>query len=116
MVFNLFKDKEKAAPKQEEAVIIHLDAVSLPDEIYQQYDLITLEEKIREVLEKQNLGEYDGDESGPGVTKIYLYGPDAEKMFSSLKPVLKNYPLCKNSKVLIRRGGPGATQREEILS
>jgi calcineurin-like phosphoesterase len=116
MIFNIFKKKNSTIPKKnEEAVIINLDAVNLSDEVYQKYDLITLEDKINEVIRPNNLGEYDGDESGPGVTKVYLYAPDAEKLFSSIKPILETYPLCKNAKVIIRNGAPGSVQREELI-
>lgn len=101
--------------KIEEAVIIHLDAMNLTDEVYQKYDLMTLGDKINEVIIPNNLGEYDGYESGQGITIVYLYAPDAEKLFSSIKPILENYPLCKNAKVIIRKGGPGSPQREEII-
>ncbi len=116
MIFNIFKKKDSLTPsKNEEAVIIHLDAMNLSDDVYQKYDLMTLEDKINEVIQPNNLGEYDGNESGPGVTIVYLYAPDAEKLFSSIKPILETYPLCKNAKAIIRKGGPGSTQREEII-
>lgn len=117
MIFNLFKKKNNNSNKPvEEAVLIHLTANDLPDEIYQKYDVSTLEDQINKVIQENGLGEYDGNEHGPSETIIYLYGPDAEKLFSSIKPVLENYPLCKNAKVIIRKGGPGSEQREEIIT
>ena len=97
-------------------MLIYLDAINLPDDVYEKYDLSTLEDKINKIIEPDGLGEYDGHEAGPGETIIYLYGPDAEALFSAIRPVLESYPLCKNSKVLIRKGEPGAEEREEIIT
>ncbi len=107
----LFGKKAKALLKNEQAVIIHLDGMNLPDEIYATCDLMTLEEKLQSVV-RDGLGEYDGNESGPGETLVYLYGPDAELLFAAIEPVLREYPLCRNAKVIIRRGSVGASQRE----
>ncbi len=51
MIFNLFKKKNLTTPKKnEEAVIIYLDAMNLSDEVYETCDLMTLEDKINEVI------------------------------------------------------------------
>ncbi len=68
----------------EHAVLIHLDAVGLPDEIYAEYDLATLEYQLIERIHPGGLGEYDGNELGPGVATVYLYGPDAERLFAAI--------------------------------
>jgi hypothetical protein len=94
----------------DQAVLIHLDSMSLPDEIYEEHDLATLEDRLTEAL--GNLGIYDGHESGPGVTFVYLYGPDAEAMFRAIEPVLRDYPLARGAGVIIRRRAPGAPERE----
>lgn len=102
-------------PEDEEAVLISLDGQGLDDAIYQSYDLSTLEDLLSEQIEPDGIGGVDGHESGPTQTTIYLYGPDAEALFSRVQPVLASYPLCQNSRVAIRRGGPGAAQREAVF-
>jgi hypothetical protein len=97
---------------EDQAVLLYLDVKTLSKEIYEKYDLMTLEEKIIEVIKGRGLGEYDGNEIGSGETVIFLYGPDAEKLFAAIEPIIRSYPLCKNARVLIRQGGPGAKQRE----
>jgi hypothetical protein len=42
---------------------------------------------------------------------LFLYGPDADKLFAGVEPVLRNYPLCQGAKVVLRYGGPGAPER-----
>jgi hypothetical protein len=73
---------------------------------------MTLAEQLGDILEQQRLGEYDGDERGPTETVLFMYGPDAERLFNGIEPVLRAYPLCQNARVVIRRGGPGAGERE----
>lgn len=104
-----------AQPQNEEAVLISLDGQGLDDAIYQVYDLSTLEDMLSEQIEPDGIGELDGHESGPAQTTIYLYGPDAEELFSRVQQVLASYPLCQNSRAVIRRGGPGSTQREVVF-
>lgn len=98
--------------QSEQAVLVHLDGTGLPDHIYQECDLVTIEDKLIEVLERERLGEFDGDEVGPGQTTLFMYGPDAERLFDGIEETLRGYPLCQGARVEIRRGGPGAPQRE----
>ena len=51
--------------QDEQAVLIYLDGQNLPDEVYEQYDVLTLESYITDALEKAGTGEYDGEEYGP---------------------------------------------------
>jgi hypothetical protein len=44
-----------------------------------------------------------------------MHGPDAEKLFAAIEPVLRGYPLCQHARVVIRRGGPEAPSREVRL-
>ena len=113
-LFGFFKQKKSAA-KVDECVLIILDGSSLPDEIYQQYDLSTLEDQLIEVIGKNGVGELDGNETGPMETTIYTYGPDADRLYEIIEPVLVTYPLCENARVVIRHGGPGAPQTEHRI-
>jgi hypothetical protein len=101
--------------KNEEAVLIFLEGHGPDDAVYQTYDLSTLEDLLIEQIEPDGIGELDGHETGPTQTTIYLYGPNAEKLFSRVQPVLASYPLCQNSRAVVRRGGPGSSQREILF-
>jgi|SRR5450631_1854017 hypothetical protein len=96
----------------EEAVLIVLDGVGLGEETYRNCHVNTLEDMLMERLAADNCGVLDGSEIEPAGTTIFLYGADGERMFASIEPVLKSYALCRNGKVMIRRGGPGSQQRE----
>lgn len=103
---------KKTEPKKEECVLVYLDGSNLPDEVYQNYDLSTLEDQLIEAIAASGVGEFDGNEIGPEVTTLYTYGPDADALFKAMEGVLRAYPLCKNARVVIRKGGPGSPQTE----
>ncbi len=109
------KGAQRSAGAPEQAVIVHLDGQGLPDEVYERHDLATLEERLADAIRAGALGEYDGNEVGPDETTLYLYGPDAERLFAGVEPVLRGYPLCRNARVVVRRGAPGAEEREVRL-
>ena len=100
------------ATKAEEAVVIMLDDVGPKKERDLNCNTSALEDLLMERLATDGCGVLDGSETGPAGTTIFLYGADCEKMFTSVEPVLKSYALCRNGKVVIRRGGPGSEQRE----
>ena len=100
---------------QQEAVLVHLDGRGLPDHVYEECDLATIEDRLAEAMATDHLGELDGNEIGPAETTLFLYGPDAERLFAGIEPILRAYPLCQGARVEIRRGGPGAEAREVRL-
>lgn len=92
-----------------------MDRENLPKHVYAECDLATVEDKLIDVIEETELGEFDGKEIGPKGTTLYMYGADAEKLFTGIESVLRGYPLCPKARVIIRHGGPGANQREVTL-
>ncbi|MHB9026499.1 MAG: hypothetical protein ACYC7E_20380 [Armatimonadota bacterium] len=99
-----------------QAVLIYLVDNDLPDEVYDQYDVATLEDQLIDVIDTQGLGEYDGNEFGPEETILFMYTPDAERLYAGIKSILESYPLCRNARAVIRYGGPGAKEREERIT
>lgn len=115
---NMFGKKKPAndprkAPEQ--AVLVYLDGTGLPAEVYRDCDLVTIEDRLTEIIERDGLGEFDGNEVGPAETVLFMYGPDAERLFAGIEQALREYPLCKGARIVIRRGKPGAEQREVRL-
>lgn len=106
---------KRGQPKTEECVLIRLDGVSLPDAVYAEFDLSTLEGQLIEAIQRSNAGELDGHETGEKETTIFTYGPDADRLYAVMEPTLKSYPLCKNARVTVRKGGPGSPETEVHL-
>lgn len=109
-----FRTNKSSAPiskPEQQAVIVRLNGTDLPQEIYDANDTATLEDQLISALEGNGIGEFDGDEFGATTTTLYLYGLDAEKLFSHIEQILRNNPLCQQAEIVIRRGGPGAPQR-----
>jgi tetratricopeptide (TPR) repeat protein len=84
-------------------VLIELDGLHLPESVYRDCDVATLENRLEAVLEGGEHGELDGHETGPENTTLFLYGADAEALFRVVEPVLRDYPLCHGARVTIRQ-------------
>ena len=84
-------------------VIIELDGVSLPDEVYAQCDLGELERRLEDRLAETRAGKRDGHERGPQTVRIFLYGADADALLEAIRPVLKAYQLCQGAVIELRQ-------------
>lgn len=98
--------------EDQEYVLVHLDGTSLPDDVYEHCDVWTISERLEAVLRQEGLGDYDGHETRRTETTLFMYGPDAERLYGGIEGVLRDYPLCRNARVVIRRGDLGAPERE----
>lgn len=106
--------KETVVPfGTQECVAIYLDGVTLPDEVYAASDGDALIDRIGETLGADGHVRVWWD--GPRDTALYVYGPNAEHMFSRLEPVLIEDPQCQNARVVIRYGNPNLGSREARL-
>lgn len=99
----------------QQAVLVHLDNAGLPKQVYEECDRATIEDRLACTIAGGHLGEFDGNEVGPSETTLFMYGPDAERLFAGVEAILRGYPLCQGARVEIRRGGPGADVREVRL-
>jgi hypothetical protein len=107
--------RDEQTPRVEQAVLVYLDSTGLPERVYEECDLATIEDQLSEIIERDQLGEFDGNEVGPAGATLFMYGPDAERLFAAVEATLRAYPLCQNARVVVRRGAPGSSQREVTL-
>lgn len=82
--------------------------------------LFALERELESAIVAANAGEYDGNElavDGSDGT-LYMYGPDADKLFAAVKPALESCRFMKGAVVKLRYGpsGEGAPEREMRLA
>jgi hypothetical protein len=101
---------EKRDPAPQQAVLIHLDASKVTDEFWE------LQEKLYDVVGRSGAGEFDGNEIGKASATLFAYGPDAERLWGVMNSVLKQFTICDNARVVLRRGGPGSPETEVFRS
>ena len=73
-----------------------------------------LEDKLREIIEKNKVGEHDGHEiaidSSHGI--LYMYGDNAELLFKCVKPILEATDFMKEASAQLRFGAIGTNAPE----
>jgi len=110
--------RKSPAPESEsaqQAVLVHLDGLRLPALTYAQYDVETIEDRLIEVIRRNQLGEFGGVKVRGRTRILLMNGPDAERLYAGIEQTLRNYPLCQQARVVIRQGGPGSAHREVLL-
>ena len=72
------------------AVMLHL---RLSDEQFgseeEGDDIHRMMDRLKQAILANDAGELDGDEFGGGECVVFMYGPDAGKLFSAIQPSLK---------------------------
>ena len=96
----------------QQCLAIYFDGISLPDEVYASLDF---DQVIADVGALTGPESYRGFWQGPVETGIFLFGPDAEDMFSRVEPLLRQLPIAQNARVVIRRGRGALAPREVRL-
>lgn len=70
--------------------------------------LYRFEDALQRQLGRQQLGEVDGNRAGAASHEIFIYGPDAARIRSAVKPLLVQWGLSKTARIHVR-----AQQRTE---
>jgi|ERR1700730_3203459 len=107
--------KESAPPPKpvEHAVVVKFDYIGSTDLTL----LFDLETKLEAAIEAAKVGELDGNEvatDGSDGT-LFMYGPDADRLFEIVKPVLELCSFMHGARITLRYGSPGANQRQLVL-
>lgn len=95
----------------EQAVIVHFNYGSLDFA-----PLKKLEKELDETASKTGTGDYDGDEIAVDGSDgfLYLYGPDADRLFKAIEPILKRAKFMKGAQVTLRYGPPTEGVRRKV--
>ncbi len=105
-----------AVAAEEQAVILKLKLVSGPMGNEEERKQITeLEDQLANAIKQSSSGDFDGDEYGDGFCTIYMYGPSAEHLFTSVQPSLKGFRAASGSYLIKRYGKPGSKQDRIML-
>jgi hypothetical protein len=98
---------------QQHAVMVRFD--------YGQTDLarlFELEDQLTAAIEASGVGLFDGDEivtDGSDGT-LFMYGPDADKLFEAVRPILTSTTIIRNLVATLRYGPPNEGARERKIS
>jgi hypothetical protein len=107
----IFGSKSKITAKPiEHAVIVKFAYIGSTD----LDPLFALEAQLESTITAARVGEYDGNEvavDGSDGT-LYMYGPDADKLFAAVRPVLEACSFMKGAVVKLRYGPPADGVRE----
>lgn len=104
-----------AAPAQkapEHAVIVHFAYGSTDLQ-----RLFELEQQLESAISAAGVGEYDGNEVAVDGSDgyLYMYGPDADKLFEAIRPILEKTTFMRGAEVRKRYGPPRDGVREDVF-
>lgn len=85
-----------------ELLSVFIDNISLAPEIYQNADLETLCEGLRSALRADSIGELRGPCVWPSEVLLYFVGPNASRIFETLEPLRKDFPILQNARVVFQ--------------
>jgi hypothetical protein len=89
----------------EQAVIVHLP---LSDDGFGAFGehqaLYALQDQMTVAIHRAAAGEFDGDEFGEGECVLFMYGPDADKLFAAVAPLLASSALARGGYAIKRYG------------
>lgn len=110
-IFQFFSRNKLKVTKKEHAVIVYF-SYGLSD----LQPLFEFEDEIIKVVTRTKTGEFDGNEVAANLHdgRLYLYGPDGDKLFNAIKPLLESNDFTKTAEVTIRYGDPKTTKRKTI--
>lgn len=79
--------------------------------------LFELEDQLSDAIENAGVGEFDGNEIAANGTDgtLYMYGPDADKLFEAIKPVLESAVCIENVVATLRYGPPEEGVKERKI-
>ena len=66
--------------------------------------IAALADDLERVIPEKQVGEFDGDEFGDGRCILYMYGPDADRLFEAVEPVLRAAAVARDGFAIKRYG------------
>ncbi|WP_206606587.1 hypothetical protein [Steroidobacter cummioxidans] len=101
-----------AQKASEQAVIVHFAYGSTDLQA-----LFELEDQLESAISAAGIGEYDGNEVAVDGSDgyLYMYGPDADKLFEVIQPILERSSFMHGAEVRKRYGSAQDGVREVVL-
>lgn len=99
----------------EHAVIAHIRLTEAPVGSPRERAAITLlGYDLEHVINERQVGEFDGEEFGDSRCVFYMYGPDADKLFEAIEPVLRTNSIVRGGFVIKRYGEASDNSAAEV--
>jgi len=99
----------------EQGVIVHLrlsdDGFGTDDD---RVAILELEDAMEAAVSAESAGLLDGDEFGQGECVLFLYGRDADRLFSVIKPLLESSTIASGGFAIKQYGEPGDLEAETV--
>jgi hypothetical protein len=73
-----------------------------------------LSDDLKAAIAKHEAGAFDGDEFGGGECTLYMYGPDADRLFDAIRQPLAASPLSRGGYAIKRFGPPGQGKQVRV--
>jgi hypothetical protein len=105
---------EPMSKDSEHAVIVHFFNYGSTD----LQRLFALEEQLEQAIADAGVGEFDGNEIATDGSDgyLYMYGPDADRLFEVVRPVLESVDFTRGAQVVKRYGEPIHGVRETTVT
>jgi hypothetical protein len=99
----------------EQAVIAHLRLKEGPFGSPKEREAVRdLEKRLERAIQADAAGEFDGDEFGNNKCVLFMYGPDADRLFKIIEPILKSVPLTLGGYAIKRYGEAHDSDAREV--
>jgi hypothetical protein len=97
------------------AVIAHLSLSNGDMGTEQERDVIfLLEDRLSAAIERAGVGEFDGNEFGAGECVLYMYGPDADRLYDTIVPHLQMAAAARGGYAIKRYGEASDPTAREV--
>ena len=109
----LFRREQPPEKPPDQAVLVYFEYGSTDLSA-----LFSVEEALENVIAEAGVGELDGNEiatDGSDGT-LFMYGPDADALFTAIRPTLEAVPFLKGARVVLRYGPPEDGTSEQTLT
>jgi hypothetical protein len=99
-------------PKNDHEVVVHF--------AYGSKDLtklFALEDELEKAMLSAGAGELDGNEVNVDGSDayIFMYGPNADRLFAAIKPILDKTPFMRGAQANLRFGPPKSGAQEKTI-
>jgi hypothetical protein len=107
-------DTETEEPASEQAVLVRIALSQEWGSEEELADIRALGDELERAVARDEVGDYDGDEVEESRCTLYLYGPDADRLYAVVEPVLRVSKLAKQISAWKRYGGADEADVKEI--